>query len=204
MKAVFLDKDGTLIEDVPYNVNPAQIRLLPGVLEGLAALHAAGYRLVVVSNQSGVAKGYFEEKALGPVAQHLETLLDQAGIPLAGFYYCPHYPEGTVAAYSFDCTCRKPRPGLLRLAAQELGLELSRSWMVGDILNDIEAGHRAGCRAILLDNGNETKWVMSPLRRPEYVAQSMLEAARLVVQAEGGSAGFDAEQAGYPGSGGLW
>jgi len=184
MRAVFLDKDGTLIEDVPYNVDPAQIRLLPGVREGLALLHAAGYQLIVVSNQAGVAKGYFEEKALEGVAQRLAELLNPSEIPLAGFYYCPHYPGGVVQEYAFDCACRKPQPDLLRQAARKLGLDLNQSWMVGDILNDVEAGHRAGCRAILLDNGNETEWVVAPLRKPEYLARDMLEAASIIVQTE--------------------
>src|SRR4051794_19576821 len=94
--AVFLDKDGTLVEDVPYNVDPARIRLGPGAAAGLSALHAAGYRLVVVSNQSGVARGLFPVSALVAVADRLRELLDDAGVPLAGFYYCPHHPDGSV------------------------------------------------------------------------------------------------------------
>src|SRR3954470_4364570 len=117
--AVFLDKDGTLIEDVPYNVDPARIRLMPGAAGGLRALDAAGYRLIVVSNQSGVARGYFEEAALAAVEARLRELLAEAGVPLAGFYYCPHHPEGSVAAYAVECSCRKPQPGLLVRAARE-------------------------------------------------------------------------------------
>src|SRR5262249_17961086 len=150
--------DGTLIEDVPYNVDPEKIRLAPGAVEGLASLHESGYPLVIVSNQSGVARGLFPESALLKVERALRRMLAEFGVPLAGFYSCPHHPEGTVASHAIACRCRKPAPGLLRRAADELGIDLAQSWMVGDILDDIEAGRRAGCRTVLIDNGNETEW----------------------------------------------
>src|SRR5947209_3403443 len=99
-RAVFVDKDGTLIEDLPYNVDPGRIRLMAGAAEGLRRLHAAGYRLLVISNQSGVARGFFAEEALGPVRDRLRELLAEAGVPMAGFYYCPHHPDGTVPGYA--------------------------------------------------------------------------------------------------------
>src|SRR5512135_594119 len=99
MRAVFLDKDGTLIVDEPYNVDPERVELLPGVLEGLQKLQAAGYRLIVVTNQSGVARGLFPGSALLGVEERLRQLLAKAGVPLAGFYYCPHHPQGIVASY---------------------------------------------------------------------------------------------------------
>jgi|SRR5579884_1499702 len=181
-RAVFLDKDGTLVEDVPYNVDPAQIRLMPGSVEGLQALHGAGFRLVVISNQSGVARGYFAESALHAVAEHLRKLLAEAGVPLAGFYYCPHHPDGTVPAYTQPCSCRKPAPGLILQAAEELGINLEQSWFIGDILNDIEAGRRAGCRAILLDNGHETEWLGGSLREPHHTVRDLAEAARTILE----------------------
>jgi D,D-heptose 1,7-bisphosphate phosphatase len=178
--AVFLDKDGTLVEDVPYNVDPGLIQLADGAEEALRMLHAAGYLLVVVTNQSGVARGLFEEAALAPVEHRLRVLLGRAGVPLAGLFYCPHHPEGSVEAYAVDCTCRKPADGLLRQAACEHGIDLARSWMIGDILHDVEAGRRAGCRTILLDVGHETEWALTPLRTPHVVARGLLEAARVV------------------------
>jgi histidinol-phosphate phosphatase family protein len=179
--AVFLDKDGTLIEDVPYNVDPELIRLTDGAVEGLRLLHAAGYVLIVVSNQSGVARGYFEEAALRAVERRLRDLLGAAGVPLAGFYFCPHHPAGSVEAYAVDCACRKPADGLLRRAAREHGIDLARSWMIGDILHDVEAGHRSGCRTILLDVGHETEWDLTPARTPDVVSRSLLDAAQHVV-----------------------
>lgn len=176
--AVFLDKDGTLIDDVPYNVDPARIVLATGAAEGAAALHAAGYALVVVTNQSGVAHGLFEEDALGPVEGRLRALL---GVPLAGFYHCPHHPAGSVAGYAMTCDCRKPQPGMLRRAAAELSLDLAGSWMVGDILNDVEAGNRAGCRTVLIDNGNETEWRDDRWRRPDHVVGTMAQAASAIL-----------------------
>lgn len=183
-RAVFLDKDGTLIEDVPYNVDPALMRFLPGTAEGLRALHAARFRLIVISNQSGVARGHFPEAALVAVESRLRALFAAAGVPLAGFYYCPHHPDGTVPEYAVPCVCRKPFPGLILRAARERGIDRARSWFVGDILHDIEAGHRAGCRAILIANGNETVWELSPVRTPDALAADLAKAAQIITRRE--------------------
>ncbi len=183
-RAVFLDKDGTLIEDIPYNVDPARIRLLPGAAEGLHALHRAGYLLVVVSNQSGVARGYFPESALLAVEERLRALLAGVGVPLAGFYYCPHHPDGVVPEYAISCLCRKPSHGLLVRASREHDIDRRASWFVGDILDDMEAGHRAGCRTILIDNGGETLWELSPDRTPDHVAPDLAAAARIITGEE--------------------
>ncbi|MFM8322496.1 MAG: D-glycero-alpha-D-manno-heptose-1,7-bisphosphate 7-phosphatase [Chloroflexota bacterium] len=184
-KAVFIDKDGTLIENVPYNVDPDKVRLAPGALDGLARLHAAGFKLIVVSNQSGVARGHFAEQALQGVAARLEQLLGQAGLPLTAFYYCPHLPDSPLRAYAVECFCRKPRPGLLFQAAREHELNLSACWMIGDILDDVEAGRRAGCTTVLLDNGGETEWQISPLRTPHYRVPGLDVAAGLILAETG-------------------
>ena len=182
MRAVFLDKDGTLIVDEPYNVAPERVELLPGVLKGLQILHAAGYRLIVVTNQSGVARGLFPGSALIGVRDQLRQLLATGGVPLAGFYYCPHHPQGIVAPFAIECDCRKPQPGLLLQAASAQHIQLAHSWMIGDILDDVEAGRRAGCRAVLIDNGSETEWQLSPLREPQLRVRNFLEAAEYIGQ----------------------
>lgn len=182
---VFLDKDGTVVEDVPYNVEPDRTRLAPGVEEGLRMLDDVGYRLVMVSNQSGVAHGYFPEEALQPVETRVRTLLEDIGVELTGFYYCPHHPEGVDAAYTGECNCRKPAPGLLLEAADEHDVDLARSWMIGDILHDVEAGRRARCRTVLIDNGNETEWNLSRERMPHHIVPTLFEAARVICAVDG-------------------
>jgi D,D-heptose 1,7-bisphosphate phosphatase len=176
-RAVFLDKDGTLVVDVPYNVDPDRMVLMPGAGESLRRLSDAGYKLIVVSNQSGVARGIFSESALPAVEQRLREMLAEYGAPISGFYYCPHHPDGVVLEYAVHCDCRKPEPGLILRAAAEHGVALDRSWFVGDILNDMEAGRRAGCRTILLDNGNETEWELSRERLPDCVVSDLQDAA---------------------------
>lgn len=180
-KAVFIDKDGTLIHDVPYNINPSLILLQEGAMEGLRLLKASGFLLVIVSNQAGIAHGYFNEKAMEAVQQTIVQLLKKGGVFLSGFYYCPHHPEGKMKEYAVHCDCRKPGTGMLLKAADHLDIDLSRSWMIGDILHDIEAGNKAGCRTILINNGNETEWVINDYRKPHYVADTIRQAAYFIL-----------------------
>jgi histidinol-phosphate phosphatase family protein len=195
-RAVFLDKDGTLIDDVPFNVDPARIRLAAGAVEALPRLHAAGYRLFVISNQSGVARGLFDEDALEAVGDRLRGLLAGLGVPLGGFYYCPHHPDGVVPEYALQCGCRKPAPGLIVAAARDHGVATEESWFIGDILDDVEAGRRAGCRTALIDNGNETEWKRSPLRTPDLIAPDLAAAARLIAPDARSISSFDTQQTG--------
>lgn len=171
--AIFLDKDGTLIEDVPYNIEPKNIRIYPEVPSVLTALSSAGYKLLVVSNQPGIAHGYFDRIAVERAGNALMEMLLDAGARVDGFYYCPHHPDGKVRHYAARCECRKPQPGLLLQAAREHGIDLSASWVVGDILNDVEAGKRAGCRAALVDRGNETEWLPGKWRKPDLVVNNL-------------------------------
>jgi histidinol-phosphate phosphatase family protein len=183
-KAIFVDKDGALVENVPYNVDPSLIRLTGGAGAALARLQAAGYALVVVSNQSGVARGYFHEDALRHVRAEVQRQLDAHGVELAAFYWCPHLPSAPLARYRETCDCRKPAPGMLLQAARDLSLDLAGSWLIGDILDDIEAGSRAGCRTILLDVGSETEWIDGPHRRPTAHSTSLGYAADLILAAD--------------------
>ena len=179
-KAVFLDKDGTVVHNFPYNVDPSKIELTAGCAEALLRLHQAGHPLIVISNQPGLAKGLFSLQDLQRAERFLARLLASFGIPIRAFYYCPHHPEAVVPRSRTACTCRKPAPGLIEQAAREHGLDLAGSWMIGDILNDVEAGRRAGCGTILIDNGNETEWVRSPIRTPDYVVPGLIEAAEII------------------------
>jgi len=181
-KAVFVDKDGTLIPNLPYNANPAYISLEPGAGSGLRLLAAEGYLPVIISNQSGIAGGFFNEDALGDVHEKINELLLGDGVSVDHFYFCPHHPAGVIKKYAQACMCRKPRPGLLLEAASDLNIDLSQSWMIGDILHDVEAGNSAGCHSILIDAGNETEWDVTGNRRPAFIASDFDEAARFIVQ----------------------
>jgi D-glycero-D-manno-heptose 1,7-bisphosphate phosphatase len=180
MKAIFLDKDGTLIDDIPYNVEPRRMTLSQGAGPALRLLAGLGYRLFVVSNQDGIGDGRFAESAMAAVEARLAELMAQEHAVLAGYYYCPHHPRAALPRYARACNCRKPAPGMLLRAAREHGIDLFASWMIGDILHDVEAGNRAGCRSILLDNGNETEWLAGPRRAPTHVAPDLHRAALLI------------------------
>jgi D-glycero-D-manno-heptose 1,7-bisphosphate phosphatase len=169
--AVFLDKDGTLLVDVPFNADPALMELSPGAASALARLSVLAMPLFIVSNQSGVARGLLDAHDMQVIEDELARRFSMCGATLSGFYFCPH--EG-------GCDCRKPAPGMLLRAALRHRLDLSCSWMVGDILDDIEAGRRAGCRTILVDNGNETEWKMSARRMPHHRVRD-LDAAALII-----------------------
>lgn len=172
--AVFLDRDGTLVRDVPYNFDPRLVDVTPDVVPALRALKHAGFQLIVVSNQSGIGRGYVSAREVDAVNAALRAHFASDGLMLSGIYYCPHTPDD-------GCACRKPQPGLLLQAAEQLQIDVSRSWMIGDILDDVEAGLRAGCRSILLNNGGETEWRAGELRTPHGVAADLLEAARIIL-----------------------
>lgn len=181
LKAVFLDKDGTLIPDIPYNVNADKILLNDEVIEGLQLLQSHGYLLIVVSNQSGIAHGFFSSEQFDSLKNTLCRMFMKLGIYIDGFYYCPHHPEGKIDQFSKECDCRKPKPGLILQAAEDKNIDLSMSWMIGDILNDVESGNWAGCKSILINNGNETQWVPGENRMPEFFAKDLAEAANYIL-----------------------
>jgi histidinol-phosphate phosphatase family protein len=178
-RAVFVDKDGTLVQDVPYNVDAERIVLLPDVGEALRLLQDAGFLIIVVSNQPGVALRRFPASALRAVEARLDELLAPFGVMITAYGWCTHAPAGVRTPVA--CTCRKPRPGLLVDAAATHGIALERSWMVGDILDDVEAGHRAGCRTLLVDRGNETRWRAGRLRTPDAIVYRFTDAAAMIL-----------------------
>jgi len=175
-RAVFLDRDGVLIEDTGYPDDPDAIALLPGVAEALRALQAAGWRLVVVSNQSGVARSKFSLETLAAVNTRLLELLSREGVALDALYFCPHHAEAGHPPFDVECDHRKPAPGMLLSAATDLGLDLRASWMIGDRESDVAAGLAAGCRAILLGEGTT---------RADWVGADLLQAAERILGGAG-------------------
>jgi D,D-heptose 1,7-bisphosphate phosphatase len=146
--AVFLDRDGTLIRDADYLADPEAVALLPGIVEALGVLREAGHALVVVTNQSGIARGLYTEAAYRRVAARLDELLAAAGVPLDATYHCPHHPD-----FTGHCPCRKPALGMYRDAARDLGLDLARSWYVGDKASDVLPALATGGRGVLVRTG---------------------------------------------------
>jgi D-glycero-D-manno-heptose 1,7-bisphosphate phosphatase len=184
--AVFLDRDGTLIHDPGYLGDPEGVELLPGVAESLPALARAGFLLIVVTNQSGIARGRYTVAQYEAVAARLEEMLADQGVRLDASYYCPYHPDGSVAPFNIDHEDRKPNPGMWFRAAADLRIDLARSWSIGDGSRDIVAAKRAGTRGILVSGGRD-KWslpVQGPFD-PDFVARDMREAALFLLRAEG-------------------
>ncbi len=183
-KAIFLDRDETLIEDPGYINNPEQVKLLDGVPEALIELKALGYKLVVATNQSAVARGIVTEKVLGEIHDRLRQLLSRKNAFLDGIYYCPYHPDGVVPKYRKESDCRKPNPGMLHQAATEMDIDLGQSWCLGNSLQDVEAGRRAGCRTILIDSPSHHKPSSSSLFRvgvaPDHRAVNIKEAVNII------------------------
>lgn len=179
-KAVFLDRDNTLIEDPGYINHPNQVHLLSGAAAALVQLRRMGYLLIVVSNQSGVARGIVTEEGLEKIHHHLKKLLADEGAYLDAIYYCPYHPEGSIPKYRMESDLRKPAPGMLLKAAADLDIDLSRSWMVGDSYRDIAAGKRAGCKTILIDSpaARTVRTATDPI--PDRKVGSLREAANVI------------------------
>lgn len=179
-QAVFIDRDGTLTEEVGYVNHPRRLRLLPRTAEAIRRLNRSGLKAVMVTNQSGVARGYLSEEVLQAVNEALVSQLKAEGAYLDGLYICVHHPTEGKPPYRAVCDCRKPEPGLLRRAAADLGLDLSRSWVVGDKIIDITAGRRAGAQSILVLTGYglgewEYRRSLWP-SEPDHVAPDLLDA----------------------------
>jgi D-glycero-D-manno-heptose 1,7-bisphosphate phosphatase len=157
-KAVFLDRDGTIVRGIPYLSSPEQLALFPHSARAIRVFKESGYRVIITTNQSGVARGYFTEERLNEIHARLLDMLRQEGATVDAIYYCPHLPEGIIPEYSIECQCRKPRSGMLLRAAGEHGISLSDSFMIGDTPGDILAGKGAGCKTVWIKNhGEEVK-----------------------------------------------
>jgi len=178
-KAVFFDRDRTVIEDMEFSTDAARLKALPGAIEGMRRLQEAGYAPVIVTNQSGVARGCFTEQELRAFHDALGAWLAERGVRVAGIYYCPHYPDGKLPQYSIACDCRKPAPGMILRAAEELALDLPNSWMVGDRDCDTAAGCNAGCRTILVETALEPR---SRNPRPDFRVKDLQAAADIILE----------------------
>ncbi|NQU75278.1 MAG: HAD family hydrolase [Planctomycetes bacterium] len=185
-KAVFLDRDNTIIEDHGFLSDPAGLRLLPGVERALKGLAQAGYKLVVVTNQSGVARGLITEQALAKVHEELQRQLAEHGAQLDAIYYCPYLPEGSVQEYARDSDERKPKPGMLLRAAEEMNIDLSASWMVGDSPRDVEAGQRAGCQTVRVRIGPDVVRHAASGEdedvQADFTVRNLVDAARVIMR----------------------
>jgi len=185
-RAVFVDRDGVISEEVGYIGDRDRLRLIPQSADAVKLINQSGLKIIVITNQSGVARGYFSEEMLGHIHRKMEQLLSDQGASLDAIYYCPHHPEGTVEAYRRQCACRKPAAGLLIKAAQEHAIDVASSYLVGDKHTDIECAHRAGAKGILVLTGygkDELRKINSgALAQPEYVAADLLDAVQWIIK----------------------
>jgi D-glycero-D-manno-heptose 1,7-bisphosphate phosphatase len=184
-KAIFLDRDDTLIEDTGYINHPDQVQLILGVTKPLIELKDMGYKLVVVTNQSGVARGILTEKTLGEIHDRLTQLLEEKQVHFDGIYYCPYHPDGVIPQYRRESENRKPNPGMILTAADELDIDLEQSWVIGNSGRDIEAGKRAGCKTILIDRKTQISPLAQAIKReqepePDFRAVNMKEAVNII------------------------
>jgi D-glycero-D-manno-heptose 1,7-bisphosphate phosphatase len=183
-KAIFLDRDDTIIEDSGYINNPDQVKLISGVAKSLLEFKEMGFKLIVVTNQSGVARGILTEKTLGEIHERINVLLSEKGVVLDGFYYCPFHPEGIVPQYRRESDSRKPNPGMILIAAEEHNIDLNQSWVIGNDSRDIDAGKRAGCKTILIETKSRTSPLLTFRKEeqpePDFRAVNMKEAVNIV------------------------
>lgn len=188
-RAVFLDRDGTInrlvyypdhgIVDSPFA--PSQVKLIPGAARAMKALKKKGFMLVMASNQPGIAKGNMGRKAFAAIDRKLDSLLAKEGAAFDAKYCCPHHPNAKLKAYRKKCACRKPKPGMLLSAAKEHGIDIKRSYMVGDGINDMKAARAAGCKAVFIGHFKPELWkYFKGGKKPDIVAKSLLEAMRRI------------------------
>lgn len=179
-RAVFIDRDGTINVEKDYLFRPEDFAFIPGAPEAIRLLNEAGFVVIVVTNQSGVARGYYTEEDVHLLHRHIAAELVQAGARVDAWYYCPHHPSGR-GSYALPCRCRKPLPGMLLEAARRFDIDLDVSVMIGDKLVDVEAGSAAGCRSILVRTGYGSREEQQAQAGVE-VCDDLLAAAQRLVQ----------------------
>lgn len=183
--AVFLDRDGTLIEDVGYLDRVERLLIYPWAIDAVRLLNQGGYHVVIITNQAGVARGFFKEAFLAEVHGEIRSRFRTGGARIDGFYYCPHHPDAPIEEYRQVCDCRKPAPGLVRKASQDLSLDLARSFVVGDRWLDVRLGRAVGARSLLVRTGyGRTEEANGPADvRADHVAENLVEAVSWILSA---------------------
>ncbi|RLC28599.1 D,D-heptose 1,7-bisphosphate phosphatase [Candidatus Woesebacteria bacterium] len=186
--AVFIDRDGTINEQMGYVNHISRFVLLPGTAEGIRLLNRHQYLAIIVSNQSGVARGYFPMELIDRVHAHMKDLLAKEGANIDGIFFCPHYPRGNVPEYSVECDCRKPRTGLVQKACEEFDIDMKNSYVIGDRCSDIELAERSNLQGIMVTTGyglGDIEYVLpnKPFK-PLHIARDFLHAVRWIIERE--------------------
>ncbi len=186
--AVFIDRDGTVNEQMGYINHISRFVMLPGAAQAIRLLNRCGYLAIIVSNQSGVARGYYPIDLVERVHDHMRNLLKKEGAWVDGIFYCPHYPKGIVPEYSIECKCRKPGTGLIETASKVFDIHMEKSYVIGDRFSDIELARQLGLKGILVTTGyglGDLEYVFPALSfKPDYVADDILHAVRWIVECE--------------------
>ncbi|TFG91804.1 MAG: D-glycero-beta-D-manno-heptose 1,7-bisphosphate 7-phosphatase [Syntrophobacterales bacterium] len=178
--AVFLDRDGTINEEVGYLDSLGKLRIFPAAFDAVRMINESGMKVVVVTNQSGVARGLFDEAFVKELHEHIDTTFKSKGARIDRFYYCPHHPPEGIGRYVVSCSCRKPEPGMLLQASEDLAIDLPASYMVGDTARDIGSANRAGATGILVKTGYGKEVAPSGIRAA-YIAEDILDAAQWIL-----------------------
>lgn len=181
-QAVFLDRDGVITQEPPhYTHKLSQLELIPKSADAIRLLNENGFVVIVASNQSGIGRGYYREEDAILFNQAMKENLAKDSAYIDAIYYCPHHPEAEIERYRVDCNCRKPKPGMLLRAKEEMNIDLKQSFIVGDKLTDIEAGERAGCKTIMVRTGHGAEELKSNQIECDYIADDLYEAVEHIL-----------------------
>ena len=181
-RAVLLDRDGTIIQDVGYLDSCDKVKFLPRVSKAIKLLNKSGFKVIVITNQAGVARGYFTEETVKEINKYIRESLAEQGAVIDMIYYCPHHIEGTIEEYKKECYCRKPEPGMIEEAVRAFGIDLENSFVIGDKISDIEAGCRTGCKTILLAGEEILKSGGEMAVISDHIAPDLYEAVKWLLK----------------------